>query len=101
MAQSVLRPSVADFVDLTFHGGDMALLMEQVKVGPRASLAGTALKDSGIRKKLDLIILAVKKADGRMIFNPQASTVIDVGDTLIALGTRESMNSLSKIMRSD
>jgi voltage-gated potassium channel len=100
IAQAVIRPSVADFVDLTFHGGDMGLQMEELWVGEGTSLAGLALKDSGIRRDLNLIILAVKKADQHMLFNPDADTVIEVGDTLIALGTRESLEKLGRILNS-
>lgn len=98
IAQTVIRPSVADFVELTFHNSELGLLMEEITVGIGSELAGVALKDSGIRQKLDLIILAVKKADGTMIFNPQADTVIEVSDTLIALGRRDSMTKLAKIL---
>lgn len=100
VAQTVIRPSVADFIDLTFHGGDMALRMEELEVGPGSDLAGVALKDSGIREKTNLIILAIKKADGLMIFNPEASTIINVGDTLIAMGTWESMVKLGQMLDS-
>jgi len=101
IAQTVIRPSVADFVELTFHNSELGLLMEEITVGMGSELAGVALKDSGIRQKLDLIILAVKKADGTMIFNPKADTVIDVSDTLIALGRRDSMTKLTKILAPD
>lgn len=94
IAQTVMRPSVADFVELTFHSTDMALQMEELVVGHGSELDGVVLKDSGIRQQLNLIILAVKRASGDMIFNPDANTVINVGDTLIALGTRESMIKL-------
>ncbi len=98
IAQTVLRPSVADFIDLTFHSSDIALQMEELKVGRGTELAGLALKDTGIRQKLNLIILAIKKADGAMTFNPGADTVIDAGDTLIALGTRGSMLKLAEML---
>ncbi len=100
VAQTVLRPSVADFIDLTFHGGDLGLSMEELKVGRGTELDGVALKDSGIRQKLNLIVLAVIKSDGRMIFNPDANTRIRVGDTLIAMGSREHMNKLSQMLAS-
>lgn len=98
IAQTVIRPSVADFIDLTFHSSDIALQMEEIKVGDTNDLIGVPLKDSGIRQKLDLIILAVKKMDDHMIFNPPADTVIDRGDTLIAMGPRESMDKLAQMM---
>lgn len=94
IAQTVLRPSVADFVDLTFHSPDMALQMEELVVRQGTDIDGVALKDSGIRQKLDVIVLGVKKADGKMLFNPAADTVVNAGDTLIALGPRASMLKL-------
>lgn len=99
IAQTVLRPSVADFIDLTFHSTtDQPLRMEELTVGPQTELAGVSLKDSGIRQKLDLIVLAVKKTDGTMRFNPPADTVVEVGDTLIAMGPGSSMSKLAKIL---
>jgi len=99
IAQAVIRPSVADFIDLTFHSTtEQPLRMEELAVGPHAELAGVSLKDSGIRQKLDLIVLAVKKSDGSMRFNPPADTVVEVGDTLIAMGPGSSMSKLAKIL---
>lgn len=98
IAQTVLRPSVADFVDLTFHSPDMALQMEELVVRQGTDIDGVALKDSGIRQKLDVIVLGVKKADGKMLFNPAANTVVDAGDTLIALGPRASMQKLGSFV---
>ena len=100
IAQMVMRPTVADFVDLTFHGTDEALRMEEMKVGPRAELAGVSLMDSGIRHKLDIIVLAVKKTSGGMIFNPPAHTVVEAGDTLVTMGPSSSMNQLNKMVDS-
>ncbi len=98
IAQTVIRPSVADFIDLTFHSSDIALQMEEIKVGDTNELIGVPLKDSGIRQKLDLIILAIKKIDDHMIFNPPADTVIERGDILIAMGPRDSMDKLAQMM---
>ena len=98
IAQMLLRPSVADFIDLTFHSGDQALQMEELVVAPYTELDGVSLKDSGIRQKLDVIVLAIKRPDGKMIFNPPADTVVQAGDTIIALGPRESMRRLGKIL---
>ena len=98
IAQSVLRPSVAAFVDRALHEAEMGLQMEELVVGEKAQLAGVSLKESGIRQSLDLIILAVKKADGDTVFNPPADTVIERGDMLIALGPRDSMHKLAKMV---
>ncbi|KIX11317.1 potassium channel family protein [Dethiosulfatarculus sandiegensis] len=100
IAQTVIRPSVADFIDLTFHNADVALSMEELLVGKNTDLAGIPLKDSGIRQKLNLIILAIKKPDEQMIFNPDADTVLEIGDTLIAMGSKASMTKLGSMLDS-
>lgn len=98
MAQMVLRPSVADFIDLTFHSSEVALQMEELYVGPRAEIAEKSLIESNIRQTLDIIVMAIKRPDGQMLFNPPANTVVNVGDTLIALGPRTSMTKLGRIL---
>jgi voltage-gated potassium channel len=100
IAQTVIRPSVADFIDLTFHNADVALSMEELLVGEKTQLAGVPLKDSGIRQNLNLIILAIKKPDEQMIFNPDADTVLEIGDTIIAMGSKASMNKLGSMLDS-
>ncbi|MBW2092802.1 MAG: NAD-binding protein, partial [Deltaproteobacteria bacterium] len=87
MAQTLLRPTVSDFIETTVHGrGDLNLAMEEILVTPQAKLKDITLKDSNIRQDLGLIVIAIKKADGDMIFNPWAHERFEIGDTLIAVG---------------
>jgi voltage-gated potassium channel len=58
---------------------------------------GLALRDSGIRQKLNIIVVAIKRASGEMLFNPSPGTQIFAGDTLIALGMRQSLDELEKM----
>jgi voltage-gated potassium channel len=59
---------------------------------------GTSLIDSGIRKDLNLIVLSMKKADGQMRFNPSATTRLEAGDTVVAVGEAKSLLKLSRIL---
>ncbi|NOY70008.1 MAG: potassium channel protein [Deltaproteobacteria bacterium] len=96
MAQRILRPSVTSFLDLVFTYDREDIKMEEIPVDPASPLVDIMLKDSGIRQKYNLIIIAVKKPDGKMLFNPSFETVIHGGDTLIAMGKRNSLIALSK-----
>jgi len=93
MAYAILRPTVTTFMELAMTEG-VDWSMEEVRVGEGSLLAGVALKDSGIRQKLDLILVAIKRADGEMLFNPTLDTTIQAGDTLIALGLRKNLEAL-------
>ena len=102
MAQAVLRPAISDFVEATVHGQEgLNLAMEEILVTPQSKLKNVTLLDSNIRRDLDLIVIAIKTADGEMIFNPSANAVVRVGDTLIAVGQRDNMDRLAKILGAD
>jgi len=98
MAQRILRPSVTTFLDLVFAYDREDIKMEEIPVDPASSMVGTMLKDSGIRQQYNLIIIAVKKPDGKMLFNPSFETVIHGGDTLIAMGKRNNLIALSRAL---
>lgn len=97
MAQTIIRPTVVDFMDVALGEG-IELSLEEVAVGPHSELVGVALKDSGIRQRLDLIIVAIKRQDGTMIFNPQPEAPILAGDTLIALGSKANLDRLAQLL---
>ena len=98
MAQALLRPNVTEFIDFATHDPGAGMGMEEIPVRPNSKLTDVALVDSGIRKELDLIIVAIKKADGTMLFNPASHTTIQIGDTLIALGQRSSLIKLEQLL---
>ncbi len=96
MAQTILRPNVTTFIELAMKE-DVDLWMEEIYVSPKSSLVGLALKDSGIRQQLNTIVVSIKRASGEMLFNPSPGTQICAGDTLIALGMRQSLDALEKM----
>lgn len=98
MAQRILRPTVTNFIDLAFAHKRKDIQMEEIPVDASSELANVMLKDSGIRQKFNLIIIAIKKADGTMMFNPSFEAVMTPGDTLIAVGEDDNLQKLEKIL---
>jgi voltage-gated potassium channel len=97
VAQAVLRPSVVDFIELATRSEHMELQMEETEVRSGSRLAGRVLKDSGIRQELGIIIVAIKRADGKMVFNPDGGALIEPGETLITLGHRQQLDRLAEM----
>lgn len=93
LSQAILRPAVQDFIDFAM-GRELEIDMEEVTLSRDSPLAGHELKDSPIRTELDLILVAVKREDGTMLFNPAATTKLLSGDTLIAVGRSENLHKL-------
>ena len=97
MAMAILRPAVIDFIELATQSESLGLQMEEVLLVEGSPLGGMKLVDSTIRSELDIMIVAIKKHSGHMEFNPSATTVLEVGDRLIAIGEREQLDKLEAI----
>lgn len=98
MAHAILRPSVIRFLELAFADERTDIHIEEIPVSASSKLIDVTLKDSGIRQNFNLIIIAVKKADGSMHFNPLAETKIAADDTLIAVGGQKNLMEMEKIL---
>jgi voltage-gated potassium channel len=98
MVQTALRPAVVDFVQLATSSGHLELSMEQVRVPAPSALVGKSLVESGIRQKFGVIIVAIKRADSVMEFNPPPEAVIRGGDELGVLGGADSVKALEEMI---
>jgi len=96
MAQSALRPAVVDFVQLATSSGHLDLSMEQVRIQERSGLIGQTIMDAGIRQKYGVIVVAIRRADGTMDFNPSPDSTIRTGDEMVVLGRPQSVKALGE-----
>ncbi len=96
MAQSLVRPTVIDFIDLTVHDGELGLRLEELRVSDKATFANKSLMESGIRSEYDLIVVAIKREKGEMLFNPNPGTEILPNDILVVLGEHDNIQGLEK-----
>jgi len=97
MAQNVLRPTVTNFLELAVRGG-IDLQMEELEVTPTSELVEKDLIESKIRPRFNLIIIAIKKESGEMVFNPGPKEVINSRDTLLAVGKKSDLNDIKNIL---
>lgn len=97
MSMAILRPAMLDFIEITTSRASLELRMEEMTVCDGSPIIGKTLEESEIRLQYGLIIVAVKKESGRMIFNPLATYRIERGDKLIAMGEDENVARLSQV----
>jgi voltage-gated potassium channel len=98
LAQRIMRPAVTSFLEFAFSQSRKDIQLEQLVVSEASPLAHVSLKDSGIRQNYNLIIIAINKPDGAMLFNPSFESVIIPGDTVIAVGEVENLDKLEKVL---
>ncbi len=94
LAQALLRPHVSRFLDFTIKNIGLDVAIEQVQVAQAAEFAGKTLRELQIRRELGIIVLAIRKPDGQMAFNPPAETEIRAGDFLIVMGEQPHLQEL-------
>ena len=75
---------------------NLDLSMEQVRVREGAGLVDKSIVDAGIRQRFGVIVVAIKRGDDAMEFNPAPEFVIRAGDELVVLGRPESVKALEE-----
>jgi len=97
IAQTLLRPNVVDFLEFATSSEYFDIQIEEIEVSPVASFVEKTLGEAGIGRDLGVIIVGIKRRDGKMVFNPSAQTLISPGDILIVIGPREKLEYLSTL----
>jgi voltage-gated potassium channel len=96
MAHALLRPAVLDVIDLATHYRSIELQIEEVQVAAGGFCDGATLAQSDIRESLGLIVIAIKKPSGEMLFNPTADTRIEAGDRLVLMGQSGNLREIER-----
>jgi voltage-gated potassium channel len=95
MAMLALRPAVTDFLDTISRRRGPELQLENVVVEKDSTLAGLSVAD--VRQCSRSNVLALTRKTGRILANPSGEEKIDVGDSLIIMGTNEQLTSLEAV----
>lgn len=98
MAEALMKPAVADFMD-SITAENLDLGFDEVELQPGSVYVGHKLKYTNIRSDLDVVIIAIRRRSGQMIFNPSGDAVLESGDLLIAIGRAESLMELDRQSR--
>ena len=93
MARALLKPTIADFMD-SIVAENFDLVFDEVVVKNNSPYIDRKLKDTNISAELNVLIVAIRRKTGEMIFQPSADSCIREGDLLIVIGKAESMQKL-------
>jgi voltage-gated potassium channel len=93
LAQALIRPHVVQLLDFAGQALGLNVTMEQLRVPSDPgvtvrTLGALAPRESG------LIVLAIRRPEGKMIFNPQPDLNVSAGDVLIVMGEQPNLRSL-------
>jgi voltage-gated potassium channel len=98
MAAFVLRPHVAEFVDVVMHEQNLEFRLEELAIDPASPVAGQTLRDAHLRDRTGALVLALRDPLGQFLTNPPPDTAIEPGQVLIAIGTESELQALSDLV---
>jgi monovalent cation:H+ antiporter-2, CPA2 family len=70
--------------------------MPELEIVPveRLEAVGKSLRDSDIRGRFGLTVVAIRRASGESVFNPPATAVLEAGDKLQVLGLQKNLEEV-------
>jgi voltage-gated potassium channel len=101
LALALMRPSVFEFLSLTTKSIGLDVAIEEVKVHEGSEFVSQSLRQMQLRRDIGVIVLAIRKPDGQMLFNPPAEAELEGNDTLIAMGDNDSLKRLEKMLHGE
>jgi len=94
----LIRPEVVDLIQGIAGGpGDKQLEVDQLTVPDGSPLVGQSIREADIRNRVGLIVVGIRRSDGQMLFNPDASTTIQAGDRLVIIGQENQVDQFQRI----
>jgi voltage-gated potassium channel len=98
LAQSLLRPHVVQFLDFTTKDIGEDIAIEQVCVSEASEVASRTIREMQLGRDVGVIVMAIRKRDGQMLFNPPADTAVHGGEYLIVMGRQENLRTLETLI---
>jgi voltage-gated potassium channel len=99
MAQALLKPHVLQFLDYTTQEGDSNEAgIEQIRIEPGTPFCHKTIREVEAEKGQDVVVLAVRRGSGKMIYNPPDDLELLGGDYLIAMGDPKGLAVLETLL---
>jgi len=97
LAHLILSPTVVDFFETALRRGDESLNIEAVAVGAESPAVGRTLEALALRQTTGATVLAIMR-DGNPVVNPPGDMGLAAGDRLLALGTRDQLERVERVL---
>jgi voltage-gated potassium channel len=97
MANLVLKPQVAAFLDVVSTAEGEELRFEEIEVPEDCGAAGRTIRDLRIRHETGAMIVAIRHRDGRFDATPSPDAQFQPGDVVIGAGTSGELRLLEQL----
>ena len=96
IASSILRPAVADFLEIARPRMGEEVDLEELRLSPGCELCGRTIQSLEDEAKR-LRVVALKRGEEAIDLVPAGDTVVTAGDHLVVIGERASLERLAQL----
>ena len=86
------RPAAFELMELVTGRQSLDLEIAELALPEACPLCEATLASAEVRKRTGVIVVALKRPDGTMVFNPDSDVTMRRGDTVVLLGRRENVD---------
>jgi len=96
MAEIIHRPTVMDFLEQAMVNEELDLQIEEARIRTGSAIEGASVMGSRLRQKYGVIIVAIKRRCGKMVFNPGPEETFLAGDVLVVIGKTSELVRMNR-----
>ncbi len=85
------NPAAVEFAELVTNRSSVEIEMDELLISASSALAGLSLRDADIKRRTGVIVIAIKRADGRLEFPPTGDENFSPGDAIVLMGQRPNL----------
>lgn len=97
IANLIVRPTTVEILELVAGRQSVDLEMNEFQLPDSGPLHGQSLAESEVRTKTGVIVVAIKRADGNLVINPDSTVALHANDTVVILGRRENIDAFRNL----
>lgn len=90
------NPGAVEFAELVTNRSSVAIELDEVGLKPGSRLIGHSMRDSDLKRKTGVIVVAIKRVDGSVEFPVTGDELLAIGDRIVLLGRAANLEVFRK-----
>ena len=86
ISRMITRPTTAELMDLVTQSDFEDLELDEVAIASDCKLSGMTINQTHAHRDHNVLVVAIKRADGSLVFNPGLKHSFQAGDILMLVG---------------